>query len=223
MEPLEAFVRAVKMYVVIGLVVTALHAVAVVAPQGDTRWQRTVTVFWDIVWWPRFLVGAGRIAEAGRDDRQQLRASALSDPHASAGAAPPVSSAMHEACVPPLRPVGTAAVGLEERGCGTYDPITRYQPRAAMSLAQRVKEAPDRQGVPEATVDRDGYRVEAMMGDLAIVRWGRGEPLQGTRVTRNGPTLMSCMTALKRERFLVAPNEFEDAAGLFIAVRESSP
>src|SRR5687767_15876940 len=115
MEPLEAFVRAVKMYVVIGLLVTTLHAVAIEQPTGDTRWQRTVTVFWDIVWWPRFLVGAGRVTEAGRDDRQQLRAYALSDPHAIAGVAPPVSSAMHEGCVPPLRPVGTAAVGLEER------------------------------------------------------------------------------------------------------------
>ena len=92
-----------------------------------------------------------------------------------------------------------------------------------MSLVQRVREALDRQGVPEATVDRDGYRVEAMMGDLAIVRWGRGEPFQGTRITGDAPELRSCMTALKRERFLVAPNEFEDAAGLFIAVRESSP
>ena len=92
-----------------------------------------------------------------------------------------------------------------------------------MSLVQRVKEALDRQGMPEATVDRDGYRVEAMMEDLAIVRWGRGEPFQGTRITREDRQLLSCMTALKRERFLVAPNEFEDAAGLFIAVRESSP
>ena len=222
MEPLEAFVRAVKMYVTIGLVVTALHAVAIEAPTGVTRWQRTVTVFWDIVWWPRFLVGVGRIAEAGRDDRRQLRASTLAGPHASHGTAPPASLAIHESCVPQRRPTGTATVGSEEWGCGTDDRISRLQQSAAMSLVQRVKQALDRQGVPEATVDRDGYRVEAMMGDLAIVRWGRGEPFEGIRITRDDPELISCMAALKRERFLVAPNEFEDAAGLFIAVRESS-
>src|SRR5688572_5183491 len=133
METLEAFVRAVKMYVAIGLVVTALHAVVIEAPTGDTRWQRTVTVFWDIVGWPRFLVGAGRIAEAGRDDRRQLRAPTPSGPHASDGRDPPVSSAMHESCVPSLRPIDIAAVGVEEQGCGTPDSITRLQQRTAMS------------------------------------------------------------------------------------------
>jgi hypothetical protein len=124
MEPLEAFARAVKMYVVIGIVVTALHAVAIEAPPGDTRWQRTITVFWDIVWWPRFLVGAGRVTEAGRDDRRQLSASTLAGPHASHRAALTVS-AMHKSCVPQRRPVGAAAVRSEEWGCGTVDRMTR--------------------------------------------------------------------------------------------------
>jgi hypothetical protein len=91
-----------------------------------------------------------------------------------------------------------------------------------VSLSQRVAEALVRHEVPRATGEQDGFRVEEMLGDLVIVRWGRGEPFRSTAVTRDGSELALCMAALKRERLLVAPNEFEDVDGLFIAVRESS-
>jgi len=180
MESIEAFLRAIKMYVAIGLVVTAIHAVFIQAPTGDTRWQRAVTVFWQVAWWPRLFVGAEKTTDMIADERRPFPSSLRSGPQAS------------------------------ER-------------RTAMSLAQRVKAALDRQGVPQTAVDRDGYHVEEMIGDLAIVRWGRGEPFRSLKLAPNGPELTSCMTALKRESFLVAPNGFEDANGPFIAVRESSP
>jgi hypothetical protein len=91
-----------------------------------------------------------------------------------------------------------------------------------MSFARRVREALERQGVPPGTADGEGYRVEEAPDDLVIVRWGAGEPLNGLRPHRNGDGLATCAAALKRERFLVAPNPFEDADGRFIAVRESS-
>jgi hypothetical protein len=91
-----------------------------------------------------------------------------------------------------------------------------------MSFAQRVREALDRQGVPPSTADPEGYRVEEAPDDLLIVRWGYGETLHELQESRNGDGLAACAVALKRERFLVAPNPFEDADGRFIAVRESS-
>src|SRR5687767_7702904 len=110
METLEALVRAVKMYVAIGLVATALHAVAIAAPLGDTLWHWEVTVFWEVVGWSRFLFGVGSLAEAGRGDRRQIRAPAPSGRYACDGGSSIVSSAVHASCVPPLRPIGTAAV-----------------------------------------------------------------------------------------------------------------
>lgn len=91
-----------------------------------------------------------------------------------------------------------------------------------MTFAQRVREALDRQGVTSRTVDRAGYCVEEAPDDLIIVRWGYGERFDGPKDGRNSDGLTACALALRRERFLVAPNPFEDADGRFIAVREAS-
>ena len=91
-----------------------------------------------------------------------------------------------------------------------------------MSFAQRVRDALDRQGVPHGTADRAGYRVEEAPDDLIIVRWGHGEPFNALWSHRDGDGLATCAVALKGEKFLVAPNPFEDADGRFIAVREPS-
>jgi hypothetical protein len=88
-----------------------------------------------------------------------------------------------------------------------------------MSLVQHVREALERRGLPQAAVNRDGYRVDEAESDLAIVRWGRGQPFRGRMIVPDGPELALCMRALKQEGFLVAPNAFEDSDGLFIAVR----
>ena len=91
-----------------------------------------------------------------------------------------------------------------------------------MSFARRVSEALERQGIGPSTADREGYRVEETSDDLIVVRWGHGEPFSALKVGVSGEGLTTCAAALKRERFLVAPNPFEDAGGHFIAVRESS-
>ena len=100
--------------------------------------------------------------------------------------------------------------------------VTYGHRRWTMSFAQRVREALDRQGVPHGTADREGYRVEVAPDDLIIVRWGYAAPFNGLSSHQDGDGLEACAVALKRERFLVAPNPFEDADGHFIAVRESS-
>ena len=79
MECIGASLRAIKMYFVVGLVVTAIHAVAVQSPDGDTRWQRAVTVIGDVVSWPRLMVEAGRTMGGIRIERPSLRFSMLHD------------------------------------------------------------------------------------------------------------------------------------------------
>lgn len=56
MESLAAMLRAFQMYLAIGLVVSALHAVAVSPPRGYSRLERAVSVVEDALVWPRFLV-----------------------------------------------------------------------------------------------------------------------------------------------------------------------
>lgn len=77
MEIVEALFRAVKLYLVIGLLVAAVNAVAIHRPAGDSRYERTVSVTQDVVLWPHFLVdmaGAvdGRLASLPREDRPML-------------------------------------------------------------------------------------------------------------------------------------------------------
>jgi hypothetical protein len=84
MEHLAAFLRAIKMYVIIGLVATAVHAVAIQPPAGATRWERVLTVFWEVVSWPRPLVGADRATGLLPNNRRPLLSSVLSGPRDSA-------------------------------------------------------------------------------------------------------------------------------------------
>ncbi|MFN8633264.1 MAG: hypothetical protein U0893_05355 [Chloroflexota bacterium] len=77
MEIVEALVRAVKLYLVVGLVAAAINAVGFHRPGGDNRYQRTVSVAEDVVLWPHFLVdvaGAvdGRLATLPSEDRPIL-------------------------------------------------------------------------------------------------------------------------------------------------------
>jgi len=55
-----------------------------------------------------------------------------------------------------------------------------------MSITPQVREALDRQGIHETSVNRDGYRVEEGPDDSAVVRWGRGEPFRGYRPAVKG-------------------------------------
>lgn len=77
MESVEAFLRAIRMYFIVGLVVTAVQSTAIHPPDGDTRWQRAVTVIGDVVSWPRFLVEASRTMGAINIDQQPLSYSML--------------------------------------------------------------------------------------------------------------------------------------------------
>src|SRR4051812_33828735 len=74
METVEALVRTLKLYLVIGLVASAVNAVGFHAPPGDTHVERAAVVVQDIVLWPRFLAdvaGAfdGRLAMLPREDQ----------------------------------------------------------------------------------------------------------------------------------------------------------
>jgi len=89
METIEAFVRALKFYVVIGLLVSALNAVVFHAPPGDTRFERATAVAQDVVTWPRFLVeiaGAvdGRLSVMPREDQPFLYSLLRGGPNSSA-------------------------------------------------------------------------------------------------------------------------------------------
>lgn len=88
MESVEAFLRAIKMYLIVGLVVTAVHAMAVHPPEGDTRWQRTVTVMGDVVAWPRLFVEAGRTVGAVQIDHQPPHYSMLHGSEGNRGMSP---------------------------------------------------------------------------------------------------------------------------------------
>jgi hypothetical protein len=87
-----------------------------------------------------------------------------------------------------------------------------------MAIAPQVREALDRQGIPETSVNKDGYRVEEAPNDSVVVRWGRGEPFRGIPTSRQGQDLARCGRALDAMGFSVVPKEFEDADGLYIMV-----
>lgn len=88
MESVGAFIRAIKMYSVVGLVVTTVHATAIQSPNADTRWQRAVTVIGDVVSWPRLVVEASRTIGAIRIDHQPLGYSMLHGPEGDRGVIP---------------------------------------------------------------------------------------------------------------------------------------
>jgi len=90
--------------------------------------------------------------------------------------------------------------------------------RITMSIAPQIREALDRQGIHETSVNKDGYRVEDGSDDSVVVRWGRGEPFRGIPTSRQGQDLARCGRALDGAGFNVVPKEFEDAAGLYIIV-----
>jgi hypothetical protein len=89
MESFEALLRAIKFYVAIGLVVSALNAVAFHAPSGDSRFERATAVAQDVVLWPRFLIdiaGAvdGRLSTMPREDQPFLYSLLRGGPNGSA-------------------------------------------------------------------------------------------------------------------------------------------
>jgi hypothetical protein len=89
METFEALVRALKLYLAIGLVASALNAVAFHAPSGDNRFERALAVAQDVVLWPRFLVEiAGavdvRLSAMPREDRPFLYSLFRGGPNGSA-------------------------------------------------------------------------------------------------------------------------------------------
>jgi hypothetical protein len=76
-ESVKAFVQALKMYLAIGLVVSAVNAVAVHPPAGDSRLARAEAIVQDVVLWPRFIGAAmsavdGRLATLPLEDRPFL-------------------------------------------------------------------------------------------------------------------------------------------------------
>jgi hypothetical protein len=77
MEIVEALVRACKLYLAIGIVASAINAVAIHPPLGDSSVERAVAVVQDVMLWPHFLVDAatavdGRLAKLPREDRPFL-------------------------------------------------------------------------------------------------------------------------------------------------------
>jgi hypothetical protein len=77
METVEAVVRALKLYLVIGLVASAVNAAVFHHPSGDTSFDRATIVVQDVVLWPRFLVDAagavdGRLSGLPREDQPFL-------------------------------------------------------------------------------------------------------------------------------------------------------
>jgi hypothetical protein len=76
-DSVRAFIQAVKMYLAIGLVVSAVNAVAFHPPVDDTRLARAESLIQDVVLWPRFLVGVvgaldGRLATLPIEDQPFL-------------------------------------------------------------------------------------------------------------------------------------------------------
>jgi len=87
-----------------------------------------------------------------------------------------------------------------------------------MSAAEQVRDVLARSDLPEASADREGYRVEDGHGDTAIVRWGRGEPFRDVpcqRLIRDN--LRACQDALEREGFDTQRVRFADPAGVYIS------
>src|SRR5699024_1513388 len=77
MESMDAFLRALKLYLVIGLAASALNAVAFHRPPGDSQVERVTALAQDVVLWPRFLVelaGAvdGRLSSLPPEDQPFL-------------------------------------------------------------------------------------------------------------------------------------------------------
>lgn len=91
-ESVAAFLRALRLYLAIGLVASAVNAVAVHPPTGETRLERAAAVVEDVLVWPRFLVQAagavdGRLASLPRESQPvlyMLLRRALYGPEASA-------------------------------------------------------------------------------------------------------------------------------------------
>src|SRR5215208_3734008 len=75
--------------------------------------------------------------------------------------------------------------------------------RTTRSIAPQVREALDRRGIRETSVNKDGYRVEDGSDDAAVVRWGRGEPFRGAQISRRGDDLARCGRALEGAGFTV--------------------
>lgn len=77
MEIFEALIRTLKLYLIIGLVASAVNAVAFHTPPGSDQFERATVVAQDVVLWPRFLVeiaGAvdGRLATMPVEDQPFL-------------------------------------------------------------------------------------------------------------------------------------------------------
>jgi len=88
MEIFEAFIRTAKLYLAIGLIASALNAVAFHPPPGDSRFERATVVAQDVVLWPHFLIGIavavdGRLATMPIEDQPFLY-SLLRGPYGSA-------------------------------------------------------------------------------------------------------------------------------------------
>lgn len=76
-EGVTAFLRALRAYLAIGLVASALNAVVLQPPAGETRLERAAAVLEDAIVWPRFLVEAAsavddRLAVMPREDQPVL-------------------------------------------------------------------------------------------------------------------------------------------------------
>jgi len=89
MEIVETFVRTLKLYLAIGLVVSAVNAVAFHAPPGASSFERATVVAQDALLWPRFLVeiaGAvdGRLSAMPVEDQPFLYSVLRGAPYSSA-------------------------------------------------------------------------------------------------------------------------------------------
>jgi hypothetical protein len=91
-----------------------------------------------------------------------------------------------------------------------------------MSIMQRVREALDRQSIPQARTGVHGYRVDHGSGTSAIVRWGHNEPFRVAQGTRNSGGLASCGGALHREGFHTVLDTISSPVHVSLVVTERS-
>jgi hypothetical protein len=90
-----------------------------------------------------------------------------------------------------------------------------------MSLTQQVRDALDRRRIQPASTHLDGYHFDNGPAGSVIVRWGRGEPFDGTQAPKR--FLRSCARALTSQRFNVAPGVSNDSGGNYIVVLSTQP
>jgi hypothetical protein len=95
-----------------------------------------------------------------------------------------------------------------------------------MSLIQQIRAAFHRRHIPPASRQADGYHLEVGPANTVVVRWGQGEPFDGTQAPLR--CLRLCARSLTRQDFSVAPGVLGDQRGPYILVlgirrRESPP